>query len=184
MKKYIIYLNIMLFGFFPLHSQKDFTKMYGLVQKKIQIKKQIVEIRNMIFKITDIRNNKHLDNLSFSIWKATYSRHLSAKLVVAIIDAESDFKQASVSKTGDISIAQINPKVWNKELKRRHKKLFNMKLLRKSEDYAIKCMTSILKELHDKFGKKDKYWYCRYHSKNHKSKMFYLKRIKAKLKLI
>ena len=43
---------------------------------------------------------------------------IDPRIVVAMVDAESEFEQSRVSPTGDISIVQINPYVWSKEFER------------------------------------------------------------------
>lgn len=118
----------------------------------------------------------------YAWWVHSYSKkyNLDPFLVLAIIKVESDFNQKAISSTGDYSIAQINYKVWEKELKRKGIKL-NYYKLKTNYAYALEMMGYILKTLKDNYGKKDSKWYARYHSNTKKHKLAYYQRINKQL---
>lgn len=118
----------------------------------------------------------------YAFWINNYSKkyNLDPYLILAIIKVESDFNQRAISSTGDYSLAQINYKVWKKELARKGVKL-NFYKLKTNYAYALETMGYILKTLHDTYGKKDPKWYARYHSNTSKHKLAYYKRVNTQL---
>ena len=127
--------------------------------------------------------NKHKKyQLASKIQKVSKEYKLEPQIIVAIIDAESEFDQYKVSETGDLSLAQINPEIWNEEFKRLNLEELDVERLKTDTDYSLKMMGKILSHLKKNYGEKDKKWYARYHSKNKKYKEIYLSKLNHRLK--
>lgn len=103
--------------------------------------------------------------------------NISPDIFISIIKTESNFNQQAVSATGDISIAQINVNVWNREFKRLNMKTIDQKKLKKSSRYAIQTMGEILNLLKSRYAKNDPKWFARYHSNTAKHKSVYLTKL-------
>ncbi len=122
--------------------------------------------------------------ISKTIKKAATTNGVKAELFVVILDIESGFKDWPVNATGDISIAQVNYRIWNKEFKRLKLPKLDKTRLKKDHVYAINILGSILKILKKRYEHKDKMWYARYHSKTKKLKIKYNKMIQRRLLLV
>jgi len=110
---------------------------------------------------------------------------IEPQIVLAIIDTESDFAHDKVSSSGDLSIAQVNVEVWNKEFERMNMKLIDReKLVLDDPQYSLEVMAQILHVLKTRYEKKDRKWYARYHSKTKKHKDVYLSKLDIRLKLL
>lgn len=107
---------------------------------------------------------------------------IAPQIVVAIIDTESSFIQEKVSSTGDLSMAQVNVEVWNKEFQRMNLELIDVDRVKTDEVYALEKMTLILDILKTRYGKKDRRWYARYHSGTKKHKRVYLAKLEVRMK--
>ena len=92
----------------------------------------------------------------------------------------NNFDQSAISSTGDYSLAQINYKVWKKELASKGVKL-DFKKLKTNHAYALEKIAIILKILKDRHSEKDQQWYGRYHSNTKKYKIRYLKKVNQQL---
>ena len=98
---------------------------------------------------------------------------LSPVLLISIMKTESSFNQRAVSSTNDVSIAQINPKVWTPGFfKEKTGGTMNLKRLRVDEAYAVSRMCLILNYYKKEFPGDPK-WYARYHSSTPKLKHIY-----------
>ena len=144
----------------------------------------IDNINNMIAKLKPNLDNNARAKLALEISYAAKKFRIDSRLIVAIIDTESNFDSNKISSSGDVSMAQINVEVWNKELARIKKPLLNKNKILKNKSYAILKMTQILSILKKRYEKKDVKWYARYHAKNHKYKDDYVKKIEKRLNLI
>ncbi len=107
---------------------------------------------------------------------------IEPQIVVAIIDTESDFNHDLVSSTGDLSLAQVNVEIWNREFKRMNMDLIKEDKLKADKGYSLEVMAQILHILKTRYEKKDRRWYARYHSKTHKHKRNYLAKLEARMK--
>lgn len=125
-------------------------------------------------------NEKAIEEYAFWIHKYSQKYSLDPFLLLAIIKVESNFNQRAISSTGDYSLAQINYKVWKKELDRKGVKL-NFYKLKTNYAYALETMGYILKILKDNYGKNDPRWYARYHSNTMKHKLSYYKKVNSQL---
>jgi soluble lytic murein transglycosylase-like protein len=131
-------------------------------------------------------HEKNIDNYAWWVHNYAKKYNLDPFLLLAIIKVESDFNQKAISNTGDYSLAQINYKVWKKELERQGIKL-NYYKLKTNYAYALQTMGYILKTLKEKHAKKDPKWFARYHSNTNKYKLAYYQRVNkqmAKIKTI
>lgn len=128
----------------------------------------------------NIRNQVALD-----ISRAITKFSVEPQIMVALIDTESNFQYSKVSTTGDLSIAQVNVDVWNKEFTRLKMPMIKKKdLVKKDQQYAMNVMAQILKILKARHGKSDRRWYARYHSNTTKYKMDYLRKIEIRMKML
>ena len=144
------------------------------VQPKPQV--QVIELEPLSFdakKYMSIKahikalaplKEENLTRIATSIYEASEAHSVEPKFIIAILMAESTFNQNAVSSTGDISIAQINYKVWGPESKRLGFPL-NKQKLKTDSDYAIHAMARILSHLQTKYQSKDSIWFALYHSK-------------------
>lgn len=107
---------------------------------------------------------------------------IQPQIALAIIDTESDFQQELVSSTGDISMAQINVEVWNKEFERMKVELIDADKLKEDKTYTMETMARILHILKKRYSKIDRRWYARYHSGNRKYKHAYLTKLERRMK--
>jgi len=148
-------------------SDQKFHKKYYISQIKEHIK--------ALKPLPEAKANK----LAESIYQSSTAHQVPYKIMTAIIMVESGFSQSAVSSTGDISIAQINYKVWKKEAKRLHMELSESRL-KKDSNYAILKLGEILKHLKKTYSKNDKFWYARYHSRTPELKKKYLTKLLTK----
>jgi soluble lytic murein transglycosylase-like protein len=110
--------------------------------------------------------------------------NIDPKIMIAIIDTESDFDNTKISNTGDISLAQINLKIWNKELKRLKLPAIDEKKLIKNEAYALSQLARILAILKNRHSNKDRKWFARYHSQTKKYKSLYSLKVELRMRKI
>lgn len=103
---------------------------------------------------------------------------------MAIIDTESSFNHEAVSSTGDLSLAQVNVNVWNKEFIRLNLAPIDTEKLKVDKTYALDVMGRILNILKSRYGKQDRRWYARYHSKTKKYKRNYLQKLESRMRLL
>ncbi len=120
-----------------------------------------------------------------AISKATHEHKVNPQIIIALIDTESDFSYTKVSNTGDLSVAQVNVEVWNKEFKRMKAPLIDIpRLVANDQTYAISTMARILAILKKRHAKVDRRWYARYHSNTKKYKWNYLRKIEIRMKML
>ena len=124
------------------------------------------------------------NRIAKSLYKTTTKYKLDPKLMIAIIGTESDFVNDKVSTTGDLSLAQINTAVWDREFVRLGLDKLNPKLLKKSEGYALNKMAEILNILKARHSKKDSKWFARYHSQTKKYKNLYSLKVEKRMRML
>lgn len=120
--------------------------------------------------------------LSMKIHEVLGKHDIPPQILLSIIDTESSFNQNAVSSTGDLSIAQINVEIWNKEFERMKKPLIDSERLKKDEMYALETMVKILTLIKNRYQQHDRRWYARYHSKTKKHKSLYLSKLESRMK--
>lgn len=123
-------------------------------------------------------------NLACDILVNSEKSNVDAKLVASIISVESNFISSKISRTRDISIAQINTRVWKSEYPRLFGEPLDVYALKSSNNYAIKVMTDILSNLKERFKHKDELWFARYHSRTVKYKVLYASKVKRRIKFL
>jgi len=141
-------------------------------------------IAKMISVVQPDLKAKNRNRIAKSLYKTTREHGLDPKLMIAIIGTESDFVNSKVSTTGDLSLAQINTEVWNKEFNRLGLNKLNSKLLKKDEAYALSKMAEILNIIKARHGKKDNKWFARYHSGTKKFKDIYSVKVEKRMRMI
>lgn len=141
-------------------------------------------IAEMIKVVQPRMNEKKRKQVALSLFQASRKYALDPKLMIAIISTESDFNNDAVSVSGDLSLAQINTKVWNVEFTRLGLGKIDIKLLKKDEAYALNKMGKILSILKTRHAKKDSKWYATYHSRTKKFKNAYEGKVQNKLRMI
>jgi hypothetical protein len=152
---------------------------------QVNIPKESIAIAKMIEIVQPELDGKFRVDFANIIESASKHYHIEPQIIVALIDTESNFKAEKVSTTGDLSIAQVNVDVWNKEFERMKLPLIKKhKLTNKDQTYAVFTMAQILSILKKRHLKHDRRWYARYHSNTTKYKHEYLKRIEVRMKLL
>lgn len=141
-------------------------------------------VANMIAVVQPELDEEERDTIASQISLAIKKYKVEPQIIVAIIDTESDFKANKVSSTGDLSVAQINVEVWNKEFIRMKKPLMIKEKIRLDQEYALMRMAEILNIIKKRYEKKDRRWYARYHSNTHKYKNEYLHKLEIRLKML
>jgi hypothetical protein len=141
-------------------------------------------ISKMIQAVQPQMNEKKRDQVALALYQSSKKYAVDPKLMVAIISTESDFNNAAVSVSGDLSLAQINTKVWDVEFNRLGLGKIDKKLLKKDEAYALNKMGKILSILKKRHEKKDSKWYATYHSRTKKFKNAYDGKVQIKLRMI
>jgi hypothetical protein len=151
---------------------------------KVAIPNKTTVIAKMISVLRPEFSVKKRFDVAAKIHKALKKYNVEPQIVVAIIDAESDFNHDTISSTGDLSLAQINVDIWNKEFERMKMMPIESERMKADEAYSLEVMAQILHILKTRYQKKDHRWYARYHSKTQKHKKAYLDKLTARLKLI
>ena len=144
----------------------------------------IAIISKMIEAVQPDLNNKKREEISLALYQTSKKFQVDPKIMVAIISTESNFNNAAVSVSGDISLAQINTKVWDVEFKRLGLAKIDKKLLKSDEAYALDQMGKILSLLKNRHMKKDAKWYAIYHSRTKKFKNIYEGKIQERFRTI
>jgi hypothetical protein len=120
--------------------------------------------------------------LSMKIHEVLRKHDIPPQILLSIIDTESSFNQNAVSSTGDLSLAQINVEICNKEFERMKKPLIDSERLKKDERYALETMVKILTLIKNRYKEQDRRWYARYHSKTKRHKSLYLSKLESRMK--
>ena len=141
-------------------------------------------IAKMINMIQPELNESAKNRIAKSLYNTTQKYKVDPKLMIAIIGTESDFVNSKVSTTGDLSLAQINTEIWNKEFERLGLNKLNPKLLQKDEVYALSKMAEILNILKVRHQKNDSRWFARYHSHTKKFKNLYSIKVEKRMRMI
>ena len=141
-------------------------------------------ISKMIQVVQPELSNVKRDQIAKALYQTSKKFAVDPKIMIAIISTESNFDNAAVSVSGDLSLAQINTKVWDTEFTRLGLSKIDRKLLKKDEAYALNKMGKILSILKKRHAKKDAKWYAIYHSKTKKFKDLYDGKVQIRLKLI
>jgi hypothetical protein len=178
MKTTILLLTFIITSTFSLPAMpKSFTKN-ELRNYNLKL------ISKMIESVTPELDKKKRANIAVSLYGASRKYAIDPKVMIAIIDTESDFYQERVSSTGDVSLAQINTEIWNKEFTRMGLDKINKKLLKKDAAYALEKMGKILNILKTRHAKTDSKWYATYHSTTKKYKNMYDAKVQTKMRKI
>ena len=141
-------------------------------------------IANMINVVRPELNEEDRDTIAGQISEALKKHKIEPQIIVSIIDTESNFKSDKVSSTGDISVAQINVEVWNKEFIRMNLPLMIKEQIESNQEYALLKMAEILNIIKQRYEKIDRRWYARYHSNTHRHKSDYLHKLELRLKML
>lgn len=141
-------------------------------------------IANMISIVQPELEDKERDTIATQISKALNKYKVEPQIIVAIIDTESNFQSDKISSTGDLSVAQINVDVWNKEFVRMKLKPMSKTKIKADQGYALMKMAEILSIIKKRYAKKDRRWYARYHSNTHNHKKGYLHKLEIRLKML
>ena len=152
--------------------------------KKEVVKYNTAMIARMIKVVQPDLKVKKRNQLARALFNTSKKFAVDPKIMIAIISTESSFRNHVVSSTGDLSLAQINTAVWDKEFARLGLDKLNRKLLKKDEVYALNKMGKILSILKQRHASKDSKWYACYHSKTKKYKDLYDSKVQTRLRKI
>ncbi|MBY0413666.1 MAG: transglycosylase SLT domain-containing protein [Bdellovibrionales bacterium] len=141
-------------------------------------------IANMIAVVQPELDEKERDAIANHISIASRKFDIDPKIFVSIIDTESNFQENLVSSTGDLSVAQINVDVWNKEFLRLKMPTMKKEHIMSDCRYAIMKMGEILQIIKKRHAKVDQVWYARYHSNTLKYKSDYLGKLQLRMKML
>ncbi len=139
-------------------------------------------IAKMISALNPGMNSAERQDVAIKIHHVLNKHKIAPQIVVAIIDTESSFNQDAVSSSGDLSMAQVNVEVWNKEFERMNLELIDIERVKVDKVYSLEKMAQILEILKKRYEKKDRRWYARYHSKTKKYKRLYLAKLESRMK--
>lgn len=145
---------------------------------------QVKKISKMIKAIKPQINEYKSLKIAHTLYNTSKKYNVDPKIMIAIIDTESDFDNTKISTTGDLSMAQINTDIWNKELKRMKLPEIDSKKLKTDEHYALNQMAMILSILKTRHSQKDGIWYARYHSHTKKFKKVYFAKVDLRMRKI
>lgn len=171
-------------------NKKDSTKVRTSLPPKFEnfdrkaFPNESFIIANMISIVQPELDDQERDTIATQISKALSKYKVEPQIIVAIIDTESDFKSDKISSTGDLSLAQINVEVWNKEFVRMKLKPMSKEKIKADQGYALMKMAEILSIIKKRYEKKDRRWYARYHSNTHNHKKDYLHKLEIRLKML
>ena len=144
----------------------------------------ISTINKMIKTVQSDIDDKKCKKIALALYQTSRMYGVDPKIMIAIIATESNFNNDVVSSSGDLSLAQINTKVWDLEFTRLGLGKINEKLLKKDEVYALNKMGKILSILKARHAKTDIKWYAIYHSKTKKHKDRYDGKVQSHLRTI
>lgn len=163
--------------------QTSLPPQYANFDKK-KFPNDVLVISNMITIVQPEVDEDQRDTIASQISMALVQFKVEPQIIVAIIDTESNFQADKVSSTGDVSVAQINVEVWNKEFIRMKKEPLVKDRIKIDQEYALLKMVEILHILKTRYQKKDRRWYARYHSNTHRYKKDYLYKLEKRLKML
>ena len=141
-------------------------------------------IANMIAIVQPELDEETRDIIATKLSLAIKKYNIEPQIFVSIIDTETNFKTGKISSTGDLSIAQINVDVWNREFERMNLPLIDKDRVQVDLEYAFTKMADILNIIKIRHEKSDPKWYARYHSGTPKFKNDYLRKLEIRMKLM
>lgn len=165
-------------------SLTSMPAMTRTVSKRDIMASKIATISKMIKAVQPDLNAKKRSQIAAALYHTSNKYSVDPKIMVAIIATESNFNNAAVSVSGDISLAQINTKVWDVEFNRLGLGKIDKIMLKKDEAYALNKMGKILSILKARHAKKDAKWYAIYHSRTKKFKNQYDGKVQTRLRMI
>jgi hypothetical protein len=168
---------------FSSESRYSLMPRYQNFQKK-QNPKQSFIIANMIAVVQPELTEERRDQIATMLAGISKRYNIKPEIFVAIIDTESNFNAEMVSSTGDLSIAQINVDMWNKEFQRMNLPLIDKERVRADLEYSFTFMAEILNILKLRFETSDPQWFARYHSSTPKYKADYFSKLSFRLDLM
>lgn len=174
---------LILFTFFCFRLETNQAKSVTYINPSLRTK-SINQLARMIKKVQPELNEIARNRIAKNIFQAANKNKVDPLLMIAIIDTESNFAGSKVSSTGDLSMAQINTNVWNKEFSRLGRQKISDYRLKKDEVYALNKMAEILGILKIRHANKDVNWYARYHSHTKKHKIDYREKVELRLRMI
>lgn len=179
------------YNVFPLVGYSNFTpaNQYSLMPRyqnfqNKQFPKQSFLVANMIAVVQPEMNEARRDEMAAMIAKVSKKFNIKPEIIVSIIDTESNFQTNMVSSTGDLSIAQINVDVWNKEFARLNLPVIDKERVVEDLEYSLSFMAEILSVLKMRYADTDPCWFARYHSSTPKFKNDYFQKLSFRLELI
>ncbi len=165
----------------PIKLDNVYSDNYGDFDR-VEIPNKPPVIAKMISELKPSFSSAQKKDVAGKIHQVFKKHKIAPQIVVAIIDTESSFAQDAVSSSGDLSMAQVNAEVWNKEFQRMNLELIDVERLKTDEVYSLEIMAQILDILKTRYEKKDRRWYARYHSKTQKYKRAYLTKLESRMK--
>ena len=160
------------------------TEASPMTAAGVENNKEVIAIGKMIHAIKPRINELKRERIAHALYNTSKKYNIDPRVMIAIIDTESDFDNTKISTTGDLSLAQINTDIWNKELKRLKLPIIDAKKLKVDEKYALNQMAFILSILKIRHGQTDGIWFARYHSHTKKLKKQYYAKVETRMRKI
>ena len=173
-----VYNSFPMIGYTNYSSRLHYTllPLYQNFQKKKNSKQSFI-IANMIAVVQPELNEEKRDEIAILLADISKKFNIKPEIFVAIIDTESNFSSERISSTGDLSMAQINVDMWNREFKRMRLPLIDKERVQSDLEYAFSFMAEILNILKIRFQHNDTEWFARYHSGTPKHKNNYFQKL-------
>jgi hypothetical protein len=103
---------------------------------KVHIPNKSPVIAKMISVLNPEFSSAKSNEVAVKIHQAFAKYKIEPQIIVAIIDTESNFNHELVSSSGDLSMAQVNVEVWNKEFMRMNLNLIEASKLKVDQAYS------------------------------------------------
>ena len=180
-----VYNLFPIIGYNNYSSDSHYTllPLYQNFKKKKNSEQSFI-IANMIAVVQPELNEEERDEIAVLLASVSKKYKIKPEILVAIIDTESNFSSKFISSTGDLSMAQINVDMWNREFARMKLPLIDKERVQIDLEYSFTFMAQILNIIKHRFQYTDPQWFARYHSGTPIHKNNYFQKLALRLELM
>ena len=180
-----VYNLFPIIGYNNYSSDSHYTllPLYQNFKKKKNSEQSFI-IANMIAVVQPELNEEERDEIAVLLASVSKKYKIKPEILVAIIDTESNFSSKFISSTGDLSMAQINVDMWNREFARMKLPLIDREKVQIDLEYSFTFMAQILNIIKHRFQYTDPQWFARYHSGTPIHKNNYFQKLELRLELM
>ena len=180
-----VYNLFPIIGYNNYSSDSHYTllPLYQNFKKKKNSEQSFI-IANMIAVVQPELNEEERDEIAVLLASVSKKYKIKPEILVAIIDTESNFSSKFISSTGDLSMAQINVDMWNREFARMKLPLIDREKVQIDLEYSFTFMAQILNIIKHRFQYTDPQWFARYHSGTPIHKNNYFQKLALRLELM